>query len=379
MMAGIDQAPTNLPVEGMAGGGIVSFAGGGTPKFDYKPTNLDYSYLDKLGTSGLDEEGKPYTEESYAAKQREKEKAMGFKNFFDERMADVAKQKEDLVGQKDTAKGLALLQASGKILENANKPGLMGIGAGISGFNEVYAPALKDIRANEALIRKETYSAQDAKNAMIQAQMAGDKVGYQAARKEYTDHITRVGEANNANKTLQNTVGLEGAKAEYNYATDIAKQILENTGKANAARISASSGADGHLNQVMANSITELTAAKTQHASQYDKTKVNSEQAKIDAYTVALEKAGGDESKVSKLVKDNATAAQNYINGYTSSQARINSIEKKYMPLIVSNAKKAGYSEAEIKTMLGDIQKNTTTTAPNEAGKSGPKAADFDG
>jgi len=217
MMAGIDEAPTNLPTRTLAEGGIISFAGGGTPKFDYTPTPLDYSYLDKLGTSGLDAEGKPYTEESYAAKQREKEKAMGFKNFFDERMADVAKQKEDLVGQKDTAKGLALLQASGKILENANKPGLMGIGAGISGFNEAYAPALKDIRNNEALIRKETYSAQDAKNAMIQAQMAGDRAGYQAARKEYTDHVTRVGEAKNANTTLQNTVGLDVKKAGYGF------------------------------------------------------------------------------------------------------------------------------------------------------------------
>jgi hypothetical protein len=360
---GIAAAPTNLPTQTMAQGGIISFAKGGSPIKDYTPTDLDYSYLDTIGTQGLDEEGKPYTEESYAAKQREKEKLMGFKNFFDERMADVEKQKADLVGQKDTARGLALLNASGKILENANKPGLMGIGAGITGFNEAYAPALKDIRNNEALIRKETYSAQDAKNAMIQAQMAGDRTGYDAEHKDYVNSLTKIGEAKNANKILRNTAGLESYKAQNDYITNM--DVAETKGKygVQAALAGKSDTAgEGTFNQALALKAKDVDDAKTLLDKQMGA-----------QYQSALAALDPNNTKADTRVKANAQLIKDRYEKQLS--AIYTQANKVHNPRISKIGKIEKYSDEDIQNMLNKDPMaflNAATTQANAgAGKAG--------
>ena len=230
----IASADSNMPTQ-MAGGGIVAFANRGlvtdtahdsyaAPEFNYSPTDLDYSYLNKIGTQGLDENGNPYTEAGIAAKQRAKEESLGIKDIFKQQLEENTADKAKLESNKDRALGMSLLGASGEIFKNANTPGFGGIGAGLSKFSLDYGSALDKIDANNLALRKEGNQIQAAQMAMKQAQMSGDTAAYNAAHKEYTDSIARAGEANNENIKLKNAAGLAAEQAKYGYRekTDVA-------------------------------------------------------------------------------------------------------------------------------------------------------------
>jgi hypothetical protein len=364
---GIASAQTNLPTQTMAGGGIISFAQGNlvnSPAY-----GLDPSQLEKTDTTGLQDilsqylnkdTNKPYTEEEIAKERRDKESKLGIKDFYADRMADIDKQKADIADQRNTAQGLALLAASSGILKNANKPGLMGVGEGLSEGVASYAPALKDIRANEAGIRKEQLAAQDAHTAMLQAQMSGDDKAFTDAQNAFATHKTNIINAENQDKQARNALRGEAAKEQYGYSKDMAKQILDNAGKADVANITSGSAVAGHLNQVMANSISELTAAKTQHASQFKPEDINNYKALIQNYNDTVAK--GKTPSATQIA--NKERAEEYLTKQQASQNNINLIQNKYTPLIISNAKKAGYTDEQIKTMLGDVQ-NANIPNPN--------------
>jgi hypothetical protein len=246
----------------------------------------------------------------------------------------------------------------------------MGIGAGITGFNEAYAPALKDIRNNEALIRKETYSAQDAKNAMIQAQMAGDKVGYQAARKEYVDHITKVGEANNANIAQQNVAGMEGYKARNEYTTnmDVARTKGQYGVEAALAGKSDTAG-EGTFNQALALKAKDIDDAKTM----LDKQLGGDYQEALKATSPSSTASAKDKATAKAIIKqykDQLTAIYNQAN-------------KVHNPRISKIGKIEKYSDDDIENMLNknplEFLNASTTQANAGAGGAGkPRAADFD-
>jgi len=370
-MAGIDEAPTNLPTQTMAEGGIVSFSTGDLVQPKY---GLDPNLLERTDTTGLQDilanylnpkTNKPYTEEEIAAERRAKETSMGIKNLYPEREKEFEKTKTDIEDSKSTAKGLALLQASGKILENANKPGLMGIGAGISGFNEAYAPALKDIRAQEAGLRKEKFLAQDAQNAMLQAQMNGDAKAFTDAQNEFATRKTNIINAENQDKGARNAVREKAATAEYNFVTEMRKQLLENFGKKEAAEIASGGATEGHINQANANLDTRLTAARTQHASDYTDNDIKSAQSKIDNYNKTIEKGNQPDATQVK----NKEAAEKYLAKVDASLKNINNMEKNGKIFINYLAKKHNLPTNVVDAL---------STANYPSSKSGAKAADFD-
>ena len=241
----IASADSNMPTQ-MAGGGIVAFANRGlvtdtahgsyaAPEFNYSPTDLDYSYLNKIGTQGLDENGNPYTEAGIAAKQRAKEESLGIKDIFKQQLEENTADKAKLESNKDRALGMSLLGASGEIFKNANTPGFGGIGAGLSKFSLDYGSALDKIDANNLALRKEGNQIQAAQMAMKQAQMSGDTAAYNAAHKEYTDSIARAGEAHNQNIQLKNAAGLAAEQAKYGYRKDLDVADKEGQYKVKAA------------------------------------------------------------------------------------------------------------------------------------------------
>jgi hypothetical protein len=375
-MAGIDEAPTNLPTQTMAEGGIVSFSTGNlvdSPQYGLKPTDIE-----KTDTTGLQDilanylnkdTNKPYTEEEIADKRRKKETSMGIKDLYPEREKEFEKTKADIEDQKSTSKGLALLQASGKIFENANKPGLMGIGAGISGFNEAYAPALKDIRTNEANLRKEKFLAQDAQNAMLQARMNGDDKMFADAQNAFATHKTAIINAENQNVAARNAVRGDAAKAEYNFATDMKKQLLENFGKVEAAKIAAGGANEGHINAANANLDTRLTQARTQYESAFPTKEIKSMQAKIDNYNETIKNKGTPSSTQEK----DYLMASKYLEKADASAKNIRNMEKSGKVFINYLAQKHNLP-ANVVDALSTANYPTSATDS----KSGAKAADFD-
>jgi len=368
---GITAAPTNLPTQTMAEGGIVSFSTGNLvqPQYGLKPEDLektDITGLQEILNQRLNKDtNKPYTEEEIADERRKKEEKIGIKNLFPEREKEFEKTQADIEGQKSTAKGLALLSASGKILENANKPGLMGIGAGIGGFNEAYAPALKDIRAQEAGLRKDKFLAQDAQNAMLQARMNGDDKAFTDAENAFIQAKTNIINAEGQDKQARNAVRGEAAKAQFNFATEMQKQLLENFGKKTAAEIAANGATEGHINQANANLDTRLTAARTQHASDYKDEDVKAAESKIAAVDIVLKNKGTPSDKQIEAKKE----AEKYLTKRDASLQNIANMEKNGKIFINYLAKKHNLPENVVSAL---------STANYPTGKSGANAADFD-
>jgi hypothetical protein len=368
MMAGIDTAPTNLPTQTMAEGGIVSFSTGDLvqgiriPEYGLKTTDLertDTTGLQDILANYLNKDtNKPYTEEEIAAKRRTKEEKIGFKNLYPEREKEFEKTQADIEGQKNTAKGLALLSASGKILENANKPGLMGIGAGIGGFNEAYAPALKDIRAQEAGLRKDKFLAQDAQNAMLQAQMSGDDKAYSDAKSAFVQAKTNIINAENQDRQARNAVRGEEAKYKAELGGKIIAGVLDNMGKTDAATITSGSANKGHVASLLGSFTTDVISARNSHQSNFKRADYD------EATSFIREHEGKKLDPQAKRTYDKYTA---YLSDYKASNDNIKLIGQRYEPLLRQNAKAAGYSDDVIERLVAqaynpDIDKPKTQT-----------------
>ena len=365
---GIASAQTNLPTQTMAGGGIISFAQGNlvnTPKFGLDPSQLEQidttGYQDILNQYLNKDTNKPYTEEEIAKERRDKESKLGIKDFYADRMADIDKQKADIADQRNTAQGLALLAASSGILKNANKPGLMGVGEGLSEGVASYAPALKDIRANEAGIRKEQLAAQDAHTAMLQAQMAGDDKAFTDAQNQFAQHKTNIINAQNQNIQARNAIRTEGAKEEYGYTKEINKQLLDNFGKTEAAKITSGNADIGHINQAVANAQTELTAARAQHAAEYKAEDLRNAQSLVDTVTQTIANKGTPSADQIA----NKERAEKFIAKAQASENNIKNLEAKYKPYIAYIAQKANLPDSVVQSLAGQAVAPGSSNQPS--------------
>ena len=351
----IASADSGMPTQ-MAGGGIVAFSTGNVvnaPKFGLQPADLE-----KTDTTGLQDilanymnkdTNRPYTEEEIAAKRRAKEGQIGIKDTYEDRQKEFDKTKADIEDQKKSALGFGLLNASSKILENANKPGLGGIGAGLGGFTESYAPALKDIRANEASLRKEKFLAEDAHTAMLQARMNGDDKAFTDAQNAFATHKTNIINAENQDRQARNAVRTEGAKEEYAYGKDMQKQLLENFGKVEAAKITSGNADIGHINQAIFNSQSALKEAKAQHETAFKPTDVKQMQSLVDNYNQTIANKGTPSA--SQIA--NKERAEKYLARASSSENNIKNLEAKYKPYIEYIANQAHLPPNVVQSLSG--------------------------
>jgi hypothetical protein len=220
---GITGAQSNLPDEAMmAGGGIVSFVKGGinAPDFDYTPTNMDYGYLDEQAKKLYNPVTKmPYTFEEKVAENRAREKAANIKDLTDDELATLKKKEDKLGARESRAQGLGLLAAS-KAIFNA-KPGRW-VGEGAGAYGTTTGAELEKVDAI-----RENYDQQGAlirskQMEQRRAALAGDKAGFDKLENDIQAIKIKQGEGANANIAAKDTARLEGTKAEYKYAQDMA-------------------------------------------------------------------------------------------------------------------------------------------------------------
>jgi hypothetical protein len=318
---------------------------------------------------------KAYTEEEIADKRRKKETSMGIKNLYPEREKEFEKTQADIADQKSTAKAIALLNTSGALFKNAHKPGFEGLGSGIEAGVASYAPALKDIRANEANLRKDKFLAQDAQNAMLQAQMSGDEKAYTDARSAYNAAQTAITNAENQDRGARNAVRGDEAKYKAELGGKIIAGVLDNMGKTDTASITSGSANKGHVASLLGSFTTDVISARNSHQSNFKRADYD------EATSFIRQNKGKKLDPQSKRTYDKYTA---YLNDYKASENNIKLVGQRYAPLLRQNAKAAGYSDDVIANLISqaynpEIDKPKTETTDASANKSGAKAADFDG
>jgi hypothetical protein len=220
---GITGAQSNLPDEAMmAGGGIVSFVKGGinAPKFDYEPTAMDYGYLDKIAKRlNNPATGLPYTFEEKAEENRAREGKLGIKDLTEDELATLKKKEDKLADRENRAQGLGLLAAS-KAIFNA-KPGRW-VGEGAGAYGTTTGAELEKVDALRENYDQQKSLVRSKQMEQKRAMLAGDTADVNRIEKEIQAIQAKQGEAANANIAAKDTARLEGTKAEYKYAQDMA-------------------------------------------------------------------------------------------------------------------------------------------------------------
>jgi hypothetical protein len=345
---GIDEAPTNLPTQTMAEGGIVSFAQGGyqAPALTYKQDSYDDQYARQLYDMGINPATKMrYTEEEIMDREAAKREKRGIKDIFTGQLDEVKKDKEALQGKKDDALGFSLLSASGKMLSNTSPFAFAGIGEGLSDFSLKYGSALDKIEGNKLALRKEENGIMAAQQQMKEAQLAGDNVAYKAHEADYKTGLQAMDTIGRENVKLQNDVAKTSATEQYKRSGEIEKANIEGGYKVAAA------GA-GNLGAVqIPKALAGMVDARETDVNARVKEFYATDEGK--SYQTALKaQAGGSASaddlkriKAGREVEDNIKAQVN----------------KQYIPLLrnqIAEARKFGHTisaEEEAKILEGTL------------------------
>ena len=362
---GITGAQSNLPDEAMmAGGGIVSFVKGGinAPKFDYEPTAMDYGYLDEI-SKRLNNPltGKPYTFEEKAAENRARETAAGIKDLTESELKSL-KEKEDKLGaREDRAKGLGLL-ASSEAIMNA-KPGRWA-GAGLGAYGKTTGAELEKVDALRENYDQQKSLVRSKQMEQKRAMLAGDTADVNRIEKEIQAIQAKQGEAANANIAAKDTARLEGTKAEYKYAQDMALADKEG-----GYKVAAGAASNIGVVQLPASVYNMVDGRNTRQAalekefyatpagqSYLTAKKFQSSGAKLGATDLAHLKTGGDELKkiestvnnqYGPLIRNQLKQAKDYGHKFTAQEEK--DILNGILPVPTSDAA-GGYDFSKYET-----------------------------
>lgn len=246
--AGIPGLPSNLPVQGMAGGGIIAFDAGGdtsstTKKtkttssnplafsWDYKPQELSTGMTDQeIAQYNNPVTGKPYTSDEYTNMMNKRRGDYGISDIYTAQTEDVKARKEKLSGAREQAKGLALLAAAGKMLGSTSPYAGVGIGSGLGEYATNYGTAAEKLDTREEALAKENNEIARAQMAMKQAWMNQDTTQFQHEQ----DNLNK---ALNAKQGIlnQNTAAVNQGQLEKN------KELNSYNEKIRAQEISSAS------------------------------------------------------------------------------------------------------------------------------------------
>lgn len=235
---GLDTLSSNLPAEGMAGGGIVAFADGGDVQrfdkgglsFDFTPTPFDTSMQKALLAQTLNPEGKPFTEEEIIAKQRAREEKAGIKDIYTPERERLEKEIGGLGDKRKEAFGLAMMQGAFESLAKGDPNFARSIGATGAGTMKAVTPLLQELKASERDMRKQQLALNTALQQFKQAQLSGDDAKIEKARNRYETTATNLENAQNKNIELKNTAGFKGAELQFRQKGDMQLEGLKQKG-----------------------------------------------------------------------------------------------------------------------------------------------------
>jgi hypothetical protein len=346
---GITKARSNLPTENMAGGGIVAFSQGGVnaPKFNYTPTDMDYSFLEELLKNTYNPVTKmPYTFEEKAAENKARQEAAGVKfGLYDE-------QRKELEGKKELPEGRSRLNEAMPFFElaerlaQAPKPGeskITPFASGLAGYGKAKGAIDEKEELRQEKIRSELNQLGLAQNQFNAGQFGMSDTAYNLSKKDIRDLRTKQGEAANANEAAKNAAKLAAAQAEYKYGQDLTIANIEKEAKIAAAKagISPFSGETNarvsitDRNNMVNKAVDDLNTEFGQSI----KSIISKDPAKL--------------SPDNKVIYDSYMAKKNAI---------VNAIRFQYDPIIKDQLSKLNKTDAEINKMLDAINVNPTAT-----------------
>lgn len=221
---GIIDLPTHynpIPEATYARGGIVAFAAGGTPEFNFNPESYDLTTYNQLL------ERNPYKSlEEIEAEEEKRRQARGIdiKGMYERQLKGLTEEKEDVKKSFETNKALAGLEFAGEMLKSTSPFFGPGLGAGASAFAKSYGTAEKEMRSANRQLRREENAMDMAKTNMEMAMMKGDRDEYNQNFNRYQTAATNVAALQNKMVDTRNQAGLEKAKEEFGYkkAMDVA-------------------------------------------------------------------------------------------------------------------------------------------------------------
>jgi hypothetical protein len=217
-----DSGIANLPVPppSFAGGGIVAFADGGAadlslnpndltvlnkPAYDYKYDYEDY-YLNP--NAALIEIPKPITIDERIKQQREAYTSAGVDPDFYKKQADqLMAEREALKADKSEAANMALVKAGLGIMGGTSQFALENIGKGAMPAIESYGADIKDIKAQERLMKQAEMKLAEAEQAMARGDV-------NAAMKAMEERENKILDVKSKNAELETSMIIANAKAK---------------------------------------------------------------------------------------------------------------------------------------------------------------------
>ena len=203
-----------IPESTYARGGIVAFAAGGTPEFNFTPESYDLTTYNELLQRN------PYKSlEQIEAEEEKRRQARGIdiKGMYERQLKGLQEEKEAVKKSFETNKALAGLEFAGEMLKSTSPFFGPGLGAGASAFAKSYGVAEKEMQSANRQLRREESAMDVAKTNMDMAIMKGDRDEYNQNFNRYQSAATNVANLQNKMVDTRNQIGLEKVKEEYGY------------------------------------------------------------------------------------------------------------------------------------------------------------------
>lgn len=359
---GVTSLPSNLPVTGMAQGGIIAFDGGGKVDpsgWDYTPIAPDYTQADAMITAA---NAAPHDMEGVANERTTEEGKRGIADIYTPMMAKLQQKQAGLEGKRNTAQGLALIDAAGKMMSSTSPYAGAGIGAGISAGVANYGAASKDLDALEENYNQQGNTIAMAQNAYKEAALTNDTNRMDKAKATINAALANKQAIEAKFKEQQDTGLLKGAEAKAAYKKDVAVAGI-NAGKESNTDASrgigiiynslTSPGPNGEPPKMQPGPQAQAAALK-----QYQQDSGLS----LDKLMLAQNLGAG---KLSAAQTKNFNEALAKDNGYQLLQMKLINIDP-------SNPKYAALKEQADAIRLGHMQETTGTSTPAPVEASNP-------